>query len=52
MIPARKLSPLQEREVADLRQRIATLKAGRLLASATALRRKLRALVGGFEEVR
>lgn len=42
-------SPAQQREADDLRARIKALKAAKMYASATALRRKLRALVGGYE---
>lgn len=45
----RPLTPAQMREAADLRNRIQTLKAAKLEASATELRRKLRALLGGYE---
>jgi len=39
----------QQKEMDDLRQRIRTLKAAKLHASAKELRRKLAALRGGYE---
>jgi hypothetical protein len=49
MIKRRKLTSAQEREQADLLERIRALKAAKLMASARALRRKLAALRGGYE---
>jgi len=45
----RTLTPTQQREADELRARIKTLKAAGLFASAKALRRKLLALLGGYE---
>lgn len=47
--PPRPMTTAQQKEIDDLRQRIKTLKAAKLNASAKELRRKLAALRGGYE---
>lgn len=47
--PPRTMTAAQQKEIDDLRQRIKTLKAAKLNASAKELRRKLAALRGGYE---
>lgn len=46
----RKLTPAQKREAAEMRDKIRILDQAKLTASADALRRKLRALTGGYDE--
>lgn len=47
--PPRTMSLAQQKEMDELRQRIRTLKAAKLHASAKELRKKLAALRGGYE---